>query len=123
MATARRTSGRRDQKLNAHCISPLQRKLLTPDKEEDGLSNAIFFVFLFRLFPISPFYRKCNLSPPLGTYKRGSRDHIEGGLRSKQTPVREHTSLTKNSNSYATKETWDPLPLSKACTPTTSTLV
>jgi hypothetical protein len=38
--------------------------------------EATFFLSLFRLFSISPFYRKCNLSPPLGNYKKGGRDHI-----------------------------------------------
>jgi hypothetical protein len=75
MATARCTSGWRDQKLDAGHVSVLQDKLLTPDKEKDGYTRGHLFVFLFRLFPILPFYHKCNPSPPLGNYKRGGRGH------------------------------------------------
>jgi hypothetical protein len=87
------------------------------------MSNATFFIFLFRLFPILPFYCKCNPSPPLRNYKGEARATSRGDSDRNKTPIREHTSLTKNSNSYATKETWDPLTLSKACTPTTGTPV
>jgi hypothetical protein len=65
MATARCTSERRGQKLDAHCVSTLQDKLLTPDKEEDGHTRGHLFIFFF--VPISPFYYKCNTSHPLGT--------------------------------------------------------
>jgi hypothetical protein len=50
------------------CSCRIRRKTAAPE--------ATFFVFLFRLFPISPFYHKCNLSPTLGNYKRGGRGHI-----------------------------------------------
>jgi hypothetical protein len=77
MATACCTSEWRGQKINARCISALQGKLLTPDKEEDGRTQGyLFFIFLFHLFPISPFYHKYNLSPTLGNYKREGRGHI-----------------------------------------------
>jgi hypothetical protein len=76
MDTARCTNGWRGQKLNAHYVTALQDKLLTPDKKEDGRTQGHLFVFLFRLFPISPFYHKCNPSPPLMNYKRGDRGHI-----------------------------------------------
>jgi hypothetical protein len=76
MATMHRTSGWRGQKLNAHDASALQEKLLTPNKEEDGHTRGHLFIFLFPLFPISPFYAKCNPSPLLGNYKRGGRGHI-----------------------------------------------
>jgi hypothetical protein len=70
MATTYCTSGWRGQKINAHYISVLQGKLLTTDKEKDGRTRGhLFFVFLFHLFPISPFYHKCNPSPTLGNYK------------------------------------------------------
>jgi hypothetical protein len=39
------------KKLNAHCISALQGKLLTPDKEEDGHTRDHLFVFHFHLLP------------------------------------------------------------------------
>jgi hypothetical protein len=51
MATAHRTSGQRGQKLNAHCISALQRKLLTPDKEKDGHVQCHLFCFSLSSFP------------------------------------------------------------------------
>jgi hypothetical protein len=57
MATMRCTSGWRGQKLDAHCVSALQGKLLMPDTEEDGHTRGHLFVFLFHLFPLSPFYQ------------------------------------------------------------------
>jgi hypothetical protein len=74
VAITRCTSGRRGQKLDA---PKLQGKLLTPDKEEDGFARGHLFVFLFHFFQ-SPFYRKYNLSPPLGNYKRRDRGPSRG---------------------------------------------
>jgi hypothetical protein len=51
MATARRTSGRRGQKLNTRCISALQGKLLTPNKEEDDHVQGHLFYFSLSSFP------------------------------------------------------------------------
>jgi hypothetical protein len=81
MATARRTSGWRGQELNAYCIPVLQDKLLTPDKEEDGHTRCHFFVFLFLLFPISPFYHNVTRVLPLRTIKGKARatSRKEGG--------------------------------------------
>jgi hypothetical protein len=50
MAIARHTSGRRGQKLNAHCVSVLQGKLLTLNKEEDCHVQGHPFLFSF-MFP------------------------------------------------------------------------
>jgi hypothetical protein len=47
-------------------------------RRKTAAPEATFFVFLFRLFPISPFYHKCNSSPPLENYKRGGRGHTHG---------------------------------------------
>jgi hypothetical protein len=47
MATTRCTSERSGQKLDAHCVSALQDKLLKPDKEEDSHTRGYLFVFLF----------------------------------------------------------------------------
>jgi hypothetical protein len=50
MATTRRTSGRRGQKLNAHCVSALQGKLLTPNKKEYGRTQGHLFLFFSSIF-------------------------------------------------------------------------
>jgi hypothetical protein len=76
MATTRRTSRWKGQGLNAHYVPALQDKLLTPDKEVDDHTRGHLFVFLFILFPILPFYHKCNPSSPLENYKREGRGHI-----------------------------------------------
>jgi hypothetical protein len=81
-----------------NCSHRIRRKKAAPE--------ATFFVSLFCLFPISPFYHKCNPSPSLGNYKRGGRDHIDG---------RRH--LAKTTTQTPLEETWDPLGLSKACNP------
>jgi hypothetical protein len=39
------------QKLNAHNVSTLQGKLLTPDKEEDGHTQGHLFCFSLSSFP------------------------------------------------------------------------
>jgi hypothetical protein len=57
MAIARHTSERRGQKLNAHCVSVLQGKLLTLNKEEDGYVQGhpfLFFSFMFPHFAFLP---------------------------------------------------------------------
>jgi hypothetical protein len=69
MATARCTSGRKGRKLDAHCISTLQGKLLTPDKEEDGRTRGHLFVFLFRLFHFHLFTTNVTRALPLKTIK------------------------------------------------------
>jgi hypothetical protein len=51
-----------------NCSRQIRRKMATPE--------VTLFVFLFRLFLLSPFYHKCNTGPPLGNYKRGGRGHI-----------------------------------------------
>jgi hypothetical protein len=71
--------------------------------------DATFFVFLFRLFPISSFYHKCNSSPSLKNYKRGGREH----LTKTDTSLR-HASLRQHTHP---KGTWDLFLLSKACNP------
>jgi hypothetical protein len=80
MTTARCTSGWRGQKLNPHCVSALQGKLLTPDKEEKRPHPRPPFCFSLSSFFISPFYHKCNPSPPLGTIKGETRATSKGGL-------------------------------------------
>jgi hypothetical protein len=91
----------------------IRRKTAAPD--------ATFFIFLFHLFPISPFYHKCNPSPPLENYKRGGRGHAheEKKRRIEHTTNTEmtHTHLAKTTTHTSLEETWDPLPLSKACNP------
>jgi hypothetical protein len=68
-----------------------------------NISEATFLVFLFHLFPVLPFYHDCNPSPPHGNYKRGGKDLQGGG--------------TNQTHTHHPKETWDLLPLSKACNP------
>jgi hypothetical protein len=95
------------------------------------MSEATFFVFLFHLFSISPFYHKCNPSPPLRNYKRGGRGHIKEGDLTKKTytPHRDLMKTThiphKDNTSYATPTKRPGIcSLSrKLITPTTSTLV
>jgi hypothetical protein len=86
------------------CSRRIKRKTAAPE--------ATFFVFLFYLFLISPFYYKCNMSPVLENYKRGGRG---------DTPERrrdDYTHLAKTTHIHtSSEETWDPFPLSKACNP------
>ena len=110
MAATSCTSGRRGQKLDAHCVSALQGKLLTPNKEEDGHTRGHLFVFLFYLFPFHLFTTNVTRALPLGTIKG------EAGATSKRTRLK-HNSLRKHSSSHTTKETWDLHPLSNACNP------
>jgi hypothetical protein len=51
MATTCCTNGWRGQKINAHCISVLQEKLLPQDKEEDGHTRGHLFCFSLSFFP------------------------------------------------------------------------
>jgi hypothetical protein len=88
-----------------------------PDKEEDSHAQCHLFVFLFHLFSFHLFATIVTRALLLGTIK-GEARATSRGTRLK------HNSLSKHSNSPITKETWDPLPLSKKLvTPTTSTLV
>jgi hypothetical protein len=75
VATARCTSVQRGQKLDAHCISVLQGRLLTPDKEEDGHTRGPLFVFLFHFFTTN-----ITRAFPLGTIKG------EAGATSREGP-------------------------------------
>jgi hypothetical protein len=95
-------------------LSALQEKLLPSDKEEDGRTWGHLFCFLYHLFSILSFYHKCNPSPLLEKYKRGGRDPNGGGT---QERTHAHTSLRQPHTHHPSKETWDPLPLSKACNP------
>jgi hypothetical protein len=73
--------------------------------------------FLFLFFVFSPFHLftiNVTQALPLGTIKGEAGATSRGTWGSKQTPIQEHTSQTNSTNSYATKETWDPLPLLKA---------
>jgi hypothetical protein len=73
MAPTRHASERRCQKINTphdftlhgNCSHRIRRRTATP--------QATFFAFLFHFFffCFHPFYRKCNPSPPLRSYKRG----------------------------------------------------
>jgi hypothetical protein len=56
MATTRCTSGLRGQKLNAHDVSALQGKLLTPDKQENGHTQGHLFCFSLSYFPHFTFF-------------------------------------------------------------------
>jgi hypothetical protein len=106
MAIACCTSGWRGQKLNAHYISAPQEKLFTPDKEEDGRTQGHVFSFIF--FPFHLFTTNVTRALPLGTTKG------EAGATFRK---RKRTHLTKSAHIHPSKETWDPLPLSKACNP------
>jgi hypothetical protein len=56
MATVRRTSKRRGQKINAPHVSTLQGELLPLEKEDDGYAQGhFFFVFLFYFSHFHPF--------------------------------------------------------------------
>jgi hypothetical protein len=79
MATSCYTSGWKGQKINVCCISALQGKLLPPDKEEDSRTRDHLFVFLFRLFPTSPFITNITRALPLETIKGEARDTSRGG--------------------------------------------
>jgi hypothetical protein len=109
VATTRCTSGWRGQKLDVHCVPALQGKLLTPDKEEDGHTRGHLFVFLSRLFPFHLFTSIVTRALTLGTTKGAAGATSRGGAI-------KNNSLSKHSSSHTTKETWDPLPLSKPCT-------
>jgi hypothetical protein len=67
MATTRYTSGQRGQNLDTDCVSALQGKLLTPDKEEDSHTRG--HLFLFHLFPFHLFTTNVTRALPLGTIK------------------------------------------------------
>jgi hypothetical protein len=56
MATACCTSGWRGQKLNAHNVSALQGKLLTPDKEKDGHTQDHLFCYSLLSFSHFTFF-------------------------------------------------------------------
>jgi hypothetical protein len=56
-----------------NCSHQIKRKTATPE--------AIFFVFLFHLLPISSFYYEGNPSPLLENYKRGGRGHTTRGRK------------------------------------------
>ena len=86
MATTRCTSGRRGQKLDAHCVSALQGKLLMPDKEEDGHTRGHLFVFLFYLFPFHLFTTNETRALPLGTIKGEAGTTSRGPCFEKNTP-------------------------------------
>jgi hypothetical protein len=73
---AKRSTPVKSLRYRGSCSHRIRRKMAAPE--------ATFFVFLFRLVSISPFYHKCNPSPILGNYKRGGTDtHIWG----RQTPT------------------------------------
>jgi hypothetical protein len=110
MATAHRTSGRRGQKLNAHYISALQCKLLTPDKEKDGHVQCHIFCFSLLSFPLYLFTIIVTQDLPLKTIK--GEAWVTFG-----TPQWNRNSLSRYSSSHTTKETWDMFPPSKACNP------
>jgi hypothetical protein len=71
------------------------------------------------IFPVFTAYRKCNPIPPLRSYKRGDRDHGEEKERKGETKTIKQQQLEPISvkTTTTTQETWDPLPLSKACNP------
>jgi hypothetical protein len=90
----------------------LQGKLLTLDKEKDGHTQCHIFVFL-HLFPFHLFTTNVTRALPLGTIKG------EAGATSRGTRIETHLTdqALKHTHTHTTKETWDPLPLSKACNP------
>jgi hypothetical protein len=77
--------------------------------------EATFFVFLFHLFPIPPFYHKCNLSPPLGYYKSGGRDTHLNKITRQQDNKTTHAPPLKRPRIRSLSQ--------KLVTPTTSTPV
>jgi hypothetical protein len=85
------------------CSRRIRRKTAAPEDT--------FFVFLFRLFSILPFYHKRNLSPTLGNYKRRGRGHIYG----------RRTHLAKTTHTYPSKRPGIRSLSRKLVTPTTST--
>jgi hypothetical protein len=117
VATTRWTSGRRSQKLDAHCILALQGKLLTSDKEEDSHAQGHLFVFLFHLFSFHLFTTIVTRAFPLRTIKG------EAEATSRRGPI-------KNTTGWASTQTHAPpkrlriYSLSRTLvTPTMSTLV
>jgi hypothetical protein len=114
MATACCTSRWRGQKINACCISTLQGKLLPLDKEEDGHTRGhLFYFFSFIFFLFHLFTTNVTRALSLKTIKG------EAGATSKRrnAGTNTHTSPRQPHTHHPSKETWDLLPLLKACNP------
>jgi hypothetical protein len=91
MATTRCTSGWRGQKINACCIAALQDNCSHRIRRKTATPKATFCLSL----SFSPFYRKCNPSPPLGNYKSGGRDTNGRGSREIWQSDRVHLTNTR----------------------------
>jgi hypothetical protein len=86
-------------------------KLFPPDKEEDSRTRGHLFIFLFHLFPFHISTTNVTQALFLETIKG------EAGATSKRMNVgtNTHTTLRQPHTHHPSKETWNPLPLSKAC--------
>jgi hypothetical protein len=119
MAIVHFTSEQRGQRLNAHYVSALQGKLLTSNKKEDGHTRGHLFCFSLLSFPLSPFYlstTNVTRALPLRTIK-GEAGATSRGSQIENRPLLE-THLTNQELTLTRhQETWDPLPLLKACNP------
>jgi hypothetical protein len=120
MATARRTSGWRGQKINTLHVSTLQGNYSHRIKRRKATPEATFFVFLFYSLCFHPFYHECNPSPPLGSYKRGVRGGKKGR---KETTPRTHLNRIQTSRTTTHKRPGTCSLSQKLVTPTTSTPV
>jgi hypothetical protein len=121
MVTARNTSRRRGQKINACCISAPQGNCSHRIRRKTATPEATFFVFLFHfhLFTTNVI-RALSLEAikgEVGATSRDNRQHIHTIEKTMKNST--HTLLTKTSTHthHPSKETWDPLPLLKACNP------
>jgi hypothetical protein len=116
MATTRSTSTQRGQKINACCISALHGNCSPSDKEEDDHARGHLFYFSLSSFPAFHLFTT-NVTRAL------SLKAIKGkaGATSKENKNNTHThALLAKTSTHAhhpSKETWDLLPLSKACNP------
>jgi hypothetical protein len=75
---------------------------------------------LFFLFHFSPLYRECNPSPLLRSYKREGKGPQQRRTHSNQlefTAIKHSHSNRLEFTHHPSQETWDPLPLLKACNP------
>jgi hypothetical protein len=106
MAIARNTSRWRGQKINACCISALQENCSHWIRRKTAIPEATFFVFLFHFHL---FTMNVTQALPLEAIKG------EAGATSRAMDESSPQPSTHTSTHQPSQETWDPLPLSKAC--------
>jgi hypothetical protein len=121
MAPACNTSERRGQKINAPHDSTLHENYSHRIRRRTATPEATFFAFLFHFSNFHPFTANVTRALPLEAIKGEAGATTRGGSKREKRDKTIHQQqlepISIETTTTTTQETWDLLPLSKACNP------